>query len=468
MLKPSLVIIGAGLGGCILADFASENFEVTLVELPDNRCLADQVQDIGYPANLNPFIGSGLGGSTKYWHNGLIEIDDQVFLTKWPFKKSELAAYYNQAFEKLSGNGSKKSLNVFNALRRMLNRECGIPSHLLGEGLFYSSKRNNAWKLCDLSNKVNLVRAEVIGFHVGANSAIQSLRLKDDVGTRELSGDVFVLSAGGIGTPILLQELGKVMNIPSLSNAGAYYEDHPTAFVADLSIKSNFYKFWNFKTKGIAGSFRIPISNHQNKLMVSFQLRPAYYLRARDHFVSSLSAIRNCPTNIFNYLKLITNWSDLLEIISFKVGINFPTKRFCLLMVAEQPANSEISIRRDIKSGRITRNWVMPEEYLKNLEMSIHGFFDLLGNQVRDYSIYPAWRDYLTSSAHHSGTARMHKNIKEGVCNENAQVHGIKNLYVCDGSLIPSSGSANTGLTIAALAIRLADWLRCKIDQDQI
>jgi choline dehydrogenase-like flavoprotein len=33
-------------------------------------------------------------------------------------------------------------------------------------------------------------------------------------------------------------------------------------------------------------------------------------------------------------------------------------------------------------------------------------------------------------------------------------------LFVCDGSLIPSSGIANTGLTIAALALRLAAHLR--------
>jgi len=461
-----LVIVGAGLGGCILADFSAEDFDIILVELPDDKCLVDQIHDIGHPANLNPYIGSGLGGSTKYWHNGLIEIEDQIFFDKWPFHKSELLYYYKLAFEKLAGFDSNNSQNIFNSLRELLNKECSIPKNLLGQGLFYSSKRNNVWKLCNLNNRVNVVRAEVIGFSVNKNSTIRSLILRDNAGTRELGGDFFVLAAGGIGTPLLLQELAKVIAIPSLSIAGAYYEDHPTAFVADLTVKSNFYKFWNFKNGGTMGSFRVPIVYRQNDLMVSFQLRPAYYLRARDHFVSNLSSIRNNPANIINYLRLLINWSDFLEIISFRAGINIPTKRFSLLMVAEQPASAKISIQRDPIGGHIIRNWAVSEEYLQKLEMSIYGLLDSLGNQVSHYSIYPEWRKYLTSSAHHSGTARMAKNIEEGVCNKNAEVLGIKNLYVCDGSLIPSSGSTNTGLTIAALAIRLADWLKRKMNND--
>ena len=98
--------------------------------------------------------------------------------------------------------------------------------------------------------------------------------------------------------------------------------------------------------------------------------------------------------------------------------------------------------------------------------MSIHGLLNSLGNEVSDYSIYPEWRRYLTSSAHLSGAASKAKNIEEGVCNKNAEKRGIKNLYVCDGSLIPSSGSTNTGLTIAALAIQLADWLKRKMYND--
>jgi choline dehydrogenase-like flavoprotein len=37
--------------------------------------------------------------------------------------------------------------------------------------------------------------------------------------------------------------------------------------------------------------------------------------------------------------------------------------------------------------------------------------------------------------------------------------HDIANLFICDGSVFPTQGSANPGLTIQALAARTADYL---------
>ena len=39
------------------------------------------------------------------------------------------------------------------------------------------------------------------------------------------------------------------------------------------------------------------------------------------------------------------------------------------------------------------------------------------------------------------------------------RTHDIANLFVCDGSVFPTQGSANPGLTIQALAARTADYL---------
>ncbi len=37
--------------------------------------------------------------------------------------------------------------------------------------------------------------------------------------------------------------------------------------------------------------------------------------------------------------------------------------------------------------------------------------------------------------------------------------HDVPNLFVCDGSILPTQGSANPGLTIQALAARTAEHL---------
>ena len=61
---------------------------------------------------------------------------------------------------------------------------------------------------------------------------------------------------------------------------------------------------------------------------------------------------------------------------------------------------------------------------------------------------------------HHMGTTRMHIDSKLGVVNEHCQVHGMDNLFVAGPSLFPTSGCANPSLTLVALAIRLADYVK--------
>ncbi|MBF6614889.1 MAG: GMC family oxidoreductase, partial [Chloroflexi bacterium] len=36
----------------------------------------------------------------------------------------------------------------------------------------------------------------------------------------------------------------------------------------------------------------------------------------------------------------------------------------------------------------------------------------------------------------------------------------VPNLFICDGSVLPTQGSSNPALTISALAARTADYLR--------
>jgi choline dehydrogenase-like flavoprotein len=68
------------------------------------------------------------------------------------------------------------------------------------------------------------------------------------------------------------------------------------------------------------------------------------------------------------------------------------------------------------------------------------------------------------SQHHHMGTTRMHSNAKEGVVDENCQVHGIANLFLAGSSVFPTSGSATPTLTIIALAMRLADQIKASKD----
>jgi choline dehydrogenase-like flavoprotein len=61
--------------------------------------------------------------------------------------------------------------------------------------------------------------------------------------------------------------------------------------------------------------------------------------------------------------------------------------------------------------------------------------------------------------AHLVGASRMGSNPETSVIDGFGRTHDIANLFVCDGSVMPTQGSANPGLTIMAIAARTADYL---------
>ncbi len=68
-------------------------------------------------------------------------------------------------------------------------------------------------------------------------------------------------------------------------------------------------------------------------------------------------------------------------------------------------------------------------------------------------------RDLWTNddTSHLMGTCRMGADPRLSVVNADGRSWDIPNLWVCDGSLFPTSGAVNPSLTIQALALRIAD-----------
>jgi cholesterol oxidase len=63
-------------------------------------------------------------------------------------------------------------------------------------------------------------------------------------------------------------------------------------------------------------------------------------------------------------------------------------------------------------------------------------------------------------TAHPLGTSRMAGDASRGVVDENCRVFNYPNLYVVDGSVIPTAVGVNPALTIAAIAERVSEYIR--------
>jgi choline dehydrogenase-like flavoprotein len=62
--------------------------------------------------------------------------------------------------------------------------------------------------------------------------------------------------------------------------------------------------------------------------------------------------------------------------------------------------------------------------------------------------------------AHLVGTCRMGFTPQDSVVDQWCRSWDVPNLFICDGSVLPTQGSSNPALTISALAARTADWVR--------
>ncbi len=63
------------------------------------------------------------------------------------------------------------------------------------------------------------------------------------------------------------------------------------------------------------------------------------------------------------------------------------------------------------------------------------------------------------ATAHQAGTARFGTDPSASVLDVHCKAHDLDNLYVVDGSFMPSIGAVNPTLTIIANALRVGDHI---------
>jgi choline dehydrogenase-like flavoprotein len=85
---------------------------------------------------------------------------------------------------------------------------------------------------------------------------------------------------------------------------------------------------------------------------------------------------------------------------------------------------------------------------------AVRGIIDKLGGTIIT-THYMKTGEVIT--AHPLGTCRMADNVFAGVVDENCQVFNYPNLYVVDGSVVPTALGVNPALTIAAIAEKVSE-----------
>jgi choline dehydrogenase-like flavoprotein len=171
-----------------------------------------------------------------------------------------------------------------------------------------------------------------------------------------------------------------------------------------------------------------------------------------------LVAVRHSLLSYRDWLGLLKSSDLLIEAASHKFNFNFPTKILSFNIVSEQM--NMVSRRIQIDNNQLKLYWDFNARERESVRKFCATLVDAFPGEVQNVIISSAKSIPFTACAHHSGTMRMSSSSLTGVVDSNLKMFGFNNTYVCDGSVLPRTGYANTGLTIASLAIRLARHLK--------
>lgn len=85
-----------------------------------------------------------------------------------------------------------------------------------------------------------------------------------------------------------------------------------------------------------------------------------------------------------------------------------------------------------------------------------------IGSRIKGPVFVDAGAQPSGFASHEVGTARMGKDPRRSVLNAYCQAHDVKNLFVTDGSAFTTSAEKNPTLTIMALSLRTAEYIKEK------
>jgi hypothetical protein len=332
-MKKRVVVIGAGLCGSVLSTLLRNDFEVTLVE--QGKKVQPLFHDVtSHHGEVNTSINraEGLGGTTNYWHNALIELDEHD-LRKAGIDHDAFMPYYRMAWSFFMSEADVAECDRLRHanLDTVNGKACSIAHMVL------PLSRANVWELANErlpGNEITIVHGKADRIVPGENGARGHLVVKTDDGEERIEADTFLVCAGGLATPVLLAK--------SVGHGGglvAGYHDHPMAYVAKIRIRNeSALKEISCATMNGA-EVRAGFVYEAGGVKSVIYIRPARNLDLKSITGSAryiLSDLRNDPFSPKKIFQLVTNLDAVREAILFKSKMGFRGEYFSVLLLGEQ------------------------------------------------------------------------------------------------------------------------------------
>lgn len=500
-LRARICVIGSGMGGATLAQrLANAKQDVLLIEAGNAQLSSNGSEPVlsehsGRSFNMPLTRCIELGGTTNQWHGICAPLDEIDFQARpwisgsgWPITRNELKRYYLAAAQ-LFGVPEIGwfDSNVLNGDLKAQLAALQFDTRIMRPKVVATRAPPLRWKpaLLRMAREgrlrcaINSTALELITRADG--QAVEYLLVGTARGTLQVRADVFVVSCGGLESPRLLLNSRRV-HPGGVGNdhdqVGRNLIDHPAGHFCKLGFKQATHAPLfagmpvNEHAGAIAGLMLAPEHQATHRLPNNYVwIRPSVTAaRMDDELMLSYLKVRSVRDLSFRQVVGILSHRDILyRVLVHRFGLR-PKYRFGDLwfMTEQLPnLNSRVGLSTRLKDRHgypvACVNWQLSDA-------DLHGFFGYVrvllerGLRSPQYALArrdepELWSRTVASAAHHLGTARMADHPSRGVVDSQLKVFGTSNLFVCDASVFPTAGSVNPSLTIAALALRLADHL---------
>jgi len=513
-----LCIVGSGAAGLSIAqNFAQTRFSVCLVESgglryePDTQALyKGPTTGLRWFCNLDDCRLRRFGGTTSGdWGGGCTPLGDLDFtarpwvsFSEWPISKDELLPYYERARGAfaLSSTPFEDPGLLRQVLAQLDPHIVAFDPEILVNRYYLKSPVHfgvNHQNLRRANNVTLLLHANAVNLQTNDNAkTLEKLEIRSLSGrSGTVRARAFILACGGIETARLLLASNTVQP-QGVGNehdlVGRFFMDHPSGtcgtVVTDqperLIATYDHSYHWDrilpiYPTLCLSETLqeRVRLLNARCRLVNREAGPVADGIGALRGLLDQVRQ-RRIKGDVFRQLRRIgTDLGHVATATKRRLkGQNVAVMRLDLDGVFEQAPNpdSRITLSDDFDAlgqRRAKLDWRFTELDWRTFR-SLAGYFDVqlrhlgLGHLITAewlLSSRPELNSQVRGVAHHLGTTRMSNDPRSGVVDRNCRVHGIDNLFISSGSVMPTGGFAGPTFTIVALGMRLADHLKGRL-----
>ena len=260
---------------------------------------------------------------------------------------------------------------------------------------------------------------------------------------REVQAAVVVVACGGLGTPRLLMMSASSRHPDGLANSSGLVGKHLMTHVQSFAVG-----MFAETVEGWHGTWGGTVSNRQ-----FYETDPARGY-ARGFIMSGCRgwsplnlALQVAPWGSGHHAALDARINR--EVVMYLCGEDLPEESNRVVLDLEHQDGFGLP-------GVRTHYTLSDNSKRLGNDMIAHAHQVLRAagaTSVRDFGLSPIWGWHLL------GTARMGSDPASSVVDVSNRAHDVGNLFIVDGSSLPTGGGVNPTATIQALALRCADQI---------